>query len=334
MKKYINNLLCMFVCFVSCITCVFLCGCTDKGNVIPVENITLNKSSIEIDVGESQTLLATITPSNSTNNKIVWSSNDESIATIDSTGNVLGIADGSTQVYATIDGYSASCEVKVNEVIRYNDIIFKKWDSGNTIPISGNYFLNRDINLYTFLWIASGETINLYLNNHTINGLQYNITISNNTILNIYGNGEITSASIETLDIQSGATVNLYGGNVNTTSTSNECCAISICNDAVLNICGGSIRVNNVNTSSYAIIIHKDEHGQGRVNLIKGIINSANHVLGCDLYEDEIRVSLTASRDINIDLANSVMATKNYGGHNLVDYEASDCADYKYIIAE
>lgn len=333
MKKYINNLLCTFV-FVSCITCVFLCGCTDKGNVIPVENITLNKSSIEIDVGESQTLLATIAPSNSTNNKIVWSSNDESIATVDSTGKVLGIADGSTQVYATIDGYSASCEIIVNEVIRYNDMVFKKWDSENTIPISGNYFLNRDINLYTFLWITSGETINLYLNNHTINGLQYNITISNNTILNIYGNGEITSASTTTLHIDSGVTVNLYGGNINTTSTSNECCAISISKDAILNICGGSIRVNNVNTSSYAIIIHKDEYGQGWVNLIKGIINSANHILGCDLYEDEIRVSLSVSGEINIDLASSVLATNNYGGHNLVDYEVSDYADYKYIIAE
>lgn len=83
---------------------------------VKVESITLDKTSISINEGDSYTLTATITPSNSTNKSVDWSSDNEKIAKVEN-GKVIAISEGSAIITATTkDGsYKASCTVTVTK---------------------------------------------------------------------------------------------------------------------------------------------------------------------------------------------------------------------------
>lgn len=89
---------------------------TDAGLSIPVTSITLDKNTTTIAVGETETITTTTLPNFATNaNNIVWTSSDNSIATV-SNGVITGIASGSVTVTATIGSVSASCAVTVNSI--------------------------------------------------------------------------------------------------------------------------------------------------------------------------------------------------------------------------
>lgn len=84
------------------------------GKFIPVESITLDKSSLELGVGYSAQLTATISPSNAISPYVVWVSEDTSIVHVDTLGNLYAQAVGSTTIKAySTNGLSASCTVTV-----------------------------------------------------------------------------------------------------------------------------------------------------------------------------------------------------------------------------
>lgn len=66
-------------------------------------------------VGEHQKLTATVTPDNATNKNVTWSNSDESVATVDSEGNVAAVSTGTATItVTTIDGNkTATCTVTV-----------------------------------------------------------------------------------------------------------------------------------------------------------------------------------------------------------------------------
>jgi len=72
---------------------------------VAVTDVALNVSSIELVVGGTYQLTATITPNNATNTNVIWISNDTSIATIDANGNVTAVSAGTTVIFVeTVDG--------------------------------------------------------------------------------------------------------------------------------------------------------------------------------------------------------------------------------------
>jgi uncharacterized protein YjdB len=75
------------------------------------EKITLSQSTARIILNESTTL--TLEASANFEGTIVWSSSNESVATVSSSGVVTGIAAGSTTIKASIGDVYASCEVTV-----------------------------------------------------------------------------------------------------------------------------------------------------------------------------------------------------------------------------
>ena len=81
---------------------------------IPVSSITLDKNSLELIVGDSAQLTATISPSNATAPEVRWVSGDDSVVSVDQNGNISALAEGSTTVTAySSNGLSASCAVTV-----------------------------------------------------------------------------------------------------------------------------------------------------------------------------------------------------------------------------
>lgn len=79
--------------------------------VIPCTGITLNKTTLSFADGASQTLVATVQPSDTTN-KVVWSSSNNAVATV-SNGVVKPLSNGSATITATCGSVSATCSVTV-----------------------------------------------------------------------------------------------------------------------------------------------------------------------------------------------------------------------------
>ena len=82
---------------------------------VAVEKITLDKTAATVAVKQAIGLKATISPKNATNKKIVWSSSDESIATV-SNGKVVGVSEGTATITAATEdekGASATAEITV-----------------------------------------------------------------------------------------------------------------------------------------------------------------------------------------------------------------------------
>ena len=84
--------------------------------VVEVESVSLNKSEMTLTEGESETLAATVTPENAENKSIIWSSNNEAVATVDANGTVTAKSAGTAVITATsTNGKSAGCTVTVEK---------------------------------------------------------------------------------------------------------------------------------------------------------------------------------------------------------------------------
>lgn len=84
-------------------------------SVIPVSNIVINKSYLELGLGDTYILTATVYPSNATNKNVSWSSSNTLVATVSSSGKVTAKRPGSTLIRATADGFTTSIWVYVND---------------------------------------------------------------------------------------------------------------------------------------------------------------------------------------------------------------------------
>lgn len=82
---------------------------------IPITKISLNRTSLQLEEGASETLTVSITPENTTEDRtITWISSDESIVTVKD-GIVTGIKEGTATVTAKIGEKSAICDVVVTK---------------------------------------------------------------------------------------------------------------------------------------------------------------------------------------------------------------------------
>lgn len=85
-----------------------------------VTGITLNPTSLALDVGASSTLIASVSPSNASNKAVSWSSGNTTVATVDSNGKVTAKAPGTAVITASAQdgsGVYATCSVTVTQPV-------------------------------------------------------------------------------------------------------------------------------------------------------------------------------------------------------------------------
>ena len=89
------------------------CNVTVKKTVIAVMSVTLNKAEIMLKKGDSETLVATVYPSNATDKTVSWSSSDPAVVSVDQTGKVTASGAGTANITARAGDQSAVCQVTV-----------------------------------------------------------------------------------------------------------------------------------------------------------------------------------------------------------------------------
>lgn len=90
--------------------------CSVKVLPILAENITLNVSQLNLRIGDTSTIQASISPKKTTNKKVAYKSSNPNVASVDENGVVTALSRGSAEITATttdVSNLSASCSVSV-----------------------------------------------------------------------------------------------------------------------------------------------------------------------------------------------------------------------------
>ena len=113
--------------------------------VVSVTSVTLNKTATSIQVGGTETLTATISPTDAANKKVTWKSDKPEIATV-AEGKVTGVKAGTAIITVTTEdgGKTATCKVTVSDKeIKVTGVKLNK--SETSILLGGNETLTATI---------------------------------------------------------------------------------------------------------------------------------------------------------------------------------------------
>lgn len=116
--------------------------------VVPVERVILDPAELNIKVGQTAKINALVRPTEATVKTVRWESSNESIATVDADGTVLGIGKGAAIVKAISvenEKISAICEVNVEGVSNENkeQNTFNVYISGQVLHIDANVSIEK-----------------------------------------------------------------------------------------------------------------------------------------------------------------------------------------------
>ncbi|MFL0268873.1 cell wall-binding repeat-containing protein [Candidatus Clostridium radicumherbarum] len=109
---------------------------TINNNIVNPSAVSLNKTTNTLTVGATDTLIATISPSNATNKNVQWSTSNSNVATVDAAGKVTAIAAGTATItVTTVSGNkTASCNITVeNPVINVSSVSLNETSSTHTV---------------------------------------------------------------------------------------------------------------------------------------------------------------------------------------------------------
>lgn len=128
------------------------------------EVLTINPNKVSEPVGMSIQLSASILPENVSSKEVAWNSSDDSIATVDETGLVTIVSEGSCTIYArTTDGSDLTAECLVAGISGIEEI-FEESSAVDVYDINGKLIL-KDTSVYDFrklqrgLYIVNGKKV-------------------------------------------------------------------------------------------------------------------------------------------------------------------------------
>lgn len=210
-------------------------------------SLTLNVDNWEAKVGEKKQLEVAITPSNVTNNTVIWSSDNPKIVSVDENGLVTALEVGNAQVYAkTTDG--SNLEVSCNISVENNIILVESLTLdpevysgmiGDTFTIKAEV-LPENASDKTIEWFSSDEEMAIVDNKGTV------------TILNI-GDCIITARTKDGSNISAECFLTCLSGINSILSSENE--IFDVFNTQGIKVLSGKgiTLINNLTPGTYFI---------------------------------------------------------------------------------
>ena len=154
--------------------------------VVPeAESVALNKTAVNIGIGQNYTLTATVAPTDAIQ-KVTWSSSNEKIASVDANGVVTGKKLGTATITATTDnGLTAVCKINVKH-------------APESITLNRDTLSINALSTYTFTKTLTAKN----------SASSFKWTSSNPDIVKVYSTGKIVALQPGTATI----TVTTYNG--------------------------------------------------------------------------------------------------------------------------
>ena len=141
---------------------------------VQVNGVTLDLVTLNLIIGNTQQLTATVLPSNADNKNVTWTSSNSSVAQVSSSGKVTAKGEGTAIITVTTKdgGYTASCMVTVS-----------------VIHVNGIQISDTTLNLYV------GDIHQLTATVLPSNAENKNVTwtSSNTSVVQVSSNGRITA---------------------------------------------------------------------------------------------------------------------------------------------
>ena len=109
---------------------------TDKvpDTVIPIEVILFETTALTLNIDDRTLIRRSVFPENATDTELLWSSSNESVASVDENGEVTALTAGTTLITATTNGNSdVKAECRINVVYDAADVIEIIFSDANTI---------------------------------------------------------------------------------------------------------------------------------------------------------------------------------------------------------
>lgn len=87
---------------------------TVEAKTIKVTSVTVSPKTLNLEVGQTRTLTATVTPDNATDKTVTWTSSNDKVATVAADGTVTAVGEGTATITATAaNGKKDTCKVTV-----------------------------------------------------------------------------------------------------------------------------------------------------------------------------------------------------------------------------
>ena len=167
MKKYLKIIYVLFFCLLTII----------NSKTVSADGIFLNKSTLSLGIGYSDTLKYTL-PEGTSNSNIIWTSSNPSVASVIN-GKITGISEGVSIITATVGRQSATCKVTI---------------TSSYIPIT-EIILNKS-NLS--LLVGKSETLIKTIKPSNATNMDISWTSTNPNIATVDASGTVTAKSVGT----------------------------------------------------------------------------------------------------------------------------------------
>ncbi len=136
--------------------------------IVPVTGVSLPDETLVLAKGGNKPLVPTFIPATASNQNVSWSSSDPSVATVDQSGKVTAVKEGTATITVTTEegGFTASCTVQV-----LNGVNLAQSGTANcyVVPASNTYFFDAvkgnssesvgDVTSVEVLWESLGTDV-------------------------------------------------------------------------------------------------------------------------------------------------------------------------------
>ena len=174
----------------------------DVPTVVPVQNVALSKSTLTLTEGDSETLTATVSPSNATDKTLTWTVSPSGYATV-SGGVVTALKEGSCTITATAGGKSATCAVTVEAAASGGIVLpapLYKLASAKAFAAANKEYLDTGIKLFssidpqpswTILLEVQGDALSAVANTYTLLSCFSENSSTRGLLYAVWGNGNL-----------------------------------------------------------------------------------------------------------------------------------------------